>query len=56
MPAVTVPVSGAIELLSFNATRGGRKPLLVLSSSSSEFELMVVGLSPILTCDIIDEA
>ena len=38
-----------METASFKATLGGRKPLLVLSSSRMEFELIVFGLFPILT-------
>jgi hypothetical protein len=38
-----------MDAVLFNATRGGKNPLLVLSSSRSELELMVFGLSPIFT-------
>src|SRR5689334_13758776 len=54
MPDGTVPVKGATKFALFNATRGGRKPLLVLSSSNNEFELIVFGLLPILTWALTD--
>jgi hypothetical protein len=47
IPAGTVPDKGLTELTSLSATRGASRPLLVLSISTSELELMVLGLSPI---------
>jgi hypothetical protein len=50
IPAGTGAVRGEAEVLLLSATLGGNKPLLVLSISNKELLLIVVELSPILSC------
>src|SRR5690242_17057245 len=53
IPFGTVAVKGLAELTLLNATRGGKKPLFVLSSSNIELALILFGLSPIFTCALM---